>query len=157
MNITSFDINQDFFDLFPELRISFPNLSSEQLWAIALLVHPKSAYKNINLSERKDILKNDFSSNIIWEEVEKEIELFKDLCLSKKQRYLIDWESKLDERQTFIASIPYNQETYEDLDKMMAATDKMWKTYLSCLKDVEDEEAMIIGGAQESLAEQGLL
>lgn len=43
------------------------------------------------------------------------------------------------------------------LDKMMSNTDKMWKQYMVCLKDVEDEEATTLGGSQESLSEQGVI
>jgi hypothetical protein len=44
------------------------------------------------------------------------------------------------------------------LDKMMAQTEKMWKQYLTCLKDVEEEDAEeTFGGFQESLSDKNVI
>jgi len=81
----------------------------------------------------------------------------KKFFLTKPEQYLVAWEQKLDERQEFIASKPYDHSTYEMLDKMMSNTDKMWKQYMTCLKDVQEEESLLEGGSQESLNEQGVI
>ena len=64
---------------------------------------------------------------------------------------------KLEERANFIASLSYTADTFELLDKMMSASSKMWEQYLKCLKDVEAEQGITMGGAQESLSEKGLI
>jgi len=54
-----------------------------------------------------------------------------------------------------ISSTPYNTETFEMLDKMIASTDKFWKQYVMYLKDVEEEDATTFGGFNESLNDSG--
>jgi len=43
------------------------------------------------------------------------------------------------------------------LDKMMAATDKMWKQYISIMEEVikEDTGSQTRGGSEESSSEKG--
>ena len=165
MTIIHFDLEQNFFEVFPELKAAFANIveqygenASKIMWCIALDTHPKSAYRNLETDSRRRILEEDYYGEPIdWNSIQEYISLFRRLCLTKRQRYLVEWEEKLDERQTYIASLEYNERNYEMLDKLMSATEKMWKQYLTSLKDVEEEESSIIGGAQESLAEQGLI
>lgn len=77
--------------------------------------------------------------------------------LTKPQKYLVQWEKKLEERTQFMASIPYNADTFELLDKMMAASSRMWDQYMKCLKDVQVEEGKTQGDSEESLQEKNLI
>lgn len=80
------------------------------------------------------------------------------MCLTKPKRLLAEWETKLEERARFIASLPYNEDTYELLDAMMSKTERMWKQYMNCLDAVAEEEAAAtFGGAKESLNEQNII
>lgn len=56
-----------------------------------------------------------------------------------------------------MASIPYNADTFELLDKMMAASSRMWDQYMKCLKDVQVEEGKTQGDSEESLQEKNLI
>jgi len=104
------------------------------------------------------MLDNDYLGfELDWESFAPQQEILKKFFLSKAQAYLIAWEQKLDERQNLIASIPYSMSTYEDLDKLMATTEKLWKQYQTCLKDVEDEESATLGGIQESMTELNII
>ena len=128
------------------------------MWATALVYHPESKYANLDEESRVKEILEDLELTITWADYTDLHDHFKRLCLSKAQRFLISWESKLEERNQFIDSLPYSADTYEILDKMMASTDKMWKQYMTCLKDVENEKAtQSKGGAQESLLEKGIL
>ena len=160
-----FNINEDFWVQFPELTPVFKEIkkefkkeSSSVMWALLMDFHPKSMYKNIEEVGRRNMIDVDYLGfHLEWSNYAKEQELLEKFFLTKAEKYLIGWEQKMDERQHFIASIPYSSDTYELLDKMMSATDKMWKQYLACLKDVEDEETTAIGNSQESPAELGLI
>lgn len=80
-----------------------------------------------------------------------------DVTLTRPKRALGNWLHKLEERDDFITSTPYNTETFEMLDKLLAATDKMWKQYFSILEEVEKEDSSSsFGGAQDSLLESKL-
>ena len=158
-------IFEDFLLLYPDLEPAFKHLkknyklnASKVIWALIMDFHPKSLYKNLDSGVRRAILSDEYLGfELDWEKHSSDIELLKKFILTKPEQYLVAWEQKLDERQQFIASKPYDSSTYEMLDKMMANTDKMWKQYMVCLKDVEDEEATTLGGAQESLSEQGII
>lgn len=78
--------------------------------------------------------------------------------LTKPKRLLAGWERKLEERDAFMHSLPYNEDTYEMLDKMMANTAKMWDQYLTILKKTESEvETTTQGDMELSLSQKGLI
>ena len=162
--LDSFDLKADFWELNPQLKIPFKELyklpdSSKLAWAIALFTDPSSKFTNTEESYRKQLIEEDYLQfKPDWDSLIPYIELYKKLCLSKPKRFLAEWEKKLEQRSQFIASLPYNEENYEVLDKMMSNTEKMWKQYMNCLKSVEEEEAEhTFGGAKESLTEQNVI
>jgi len=158
-----FRLNDDFISCYPELESAlrplqeeYPDTYSRICWALVLDTHPTSIYRNIDTPTRRKFIEDIYTNfPMDWEKHDPIRELFKELFLTKKKRYLVAWEDKLDERQTYMASQPYSSNNFEELDKMMGSTDKMWKQYLSCLKDVEEEDNQAMGGAQESLSEKG--
>lgn len=72
---------------------------------------------------------------------------------------LVRQEKKLEERSDFIDSIPYNESTYEMLDKMMKETKKMWDEYYRVVKDLSEDsdDGTSMGGTQESASERHLI
>lgn len=165
--LSTFDVTADFFEVNPQLRIPFEPLlkditnPSKYMWAVALFLHPDSKFANTDEEYRKTLIISDYYEDMDFESppYSAVAEVFTHLCLTKPQKFLKDWEEKLEERAKFIASLPYNETTYELLDSMMSKTERMWKQYMNCLKDVEDEKTKshTFGGAQESLTEQGLI
>lgn len=165
--LSTFDTSTDFFEVNPQLSIPFRPLlkdvkdPSRYMWSVALFLHPDSKFANTDPSYRQELITSDYFPEMDFESAPYPAvaEVFSHLCLTKPQRFLKDWEEKLEERARFIASLPYNETTYELLDSMMSKTERMWKQYMNCLKDVEDEKAKshTFGGAQESLTEQGLI
>lgn len=170
----NYDLSKNFWELNPELTIPGPfaklykldssgkkSESSKIMWGIYLYIHPKSKFKDLGESARRKLVIEDWLKDpkFRWDKIETEVNTFKDLCLSRAQRFLIDWEKKLEERQSLIAQTPYDLSNAEDLDKMLARTDKLWDQYRQCLKDVEDEDTKgnVRGGAVESLGEQNLI
>ena len=132
--------------------------ASELIWCYTLIFHPDSALGTLDVDDKVKIVQKDYLDDGFTVEAYKDyIEVYKRICLTKKEKILVNWELKFDERNAFMASIPYNEETFELLDKMMSATEKLWKQYMTCLKDVakEKEEGQTRGGAVESLAELG--
>lgn len=153
------------FNRYPELNSMFSHILEEYkenaspvIWALVLSFHPRSLWHNLPTKEKTQAIEKDYLKfSLDWEKHAKDIEYLKKLFLSKAMQYLIAWETKLDDRQNFIASLPYDGNNYEMLDKMMSSTDKMWKQYMVCIKDVEDEEATAQGKSQESLSESKLI
>ena len=171
--IDSFDLSQNFWDanngfLTIELFRSFHKndkskkkaRSSKTMWAISLLSHTKSKFANLSYDDRLQLVNEDFLEGEFELDPEERhydlIKAFKKHCMTRIQRIAKQWGDKLDERFKFLDEVPYTPETAEFLDKMMAGTDKMWRQYITCLKDLEDESAasQVMGGATESLSEQ---
>jgi len=171
--LNNFNLESNFWKVNPQLTIPFKELmkrdkqkdfnrSSKILWAIALLVDPASKFINTSEGRRKELIEQDFiksETKFNWTKYKPEIELYRELALSKAERFLINWEQKLEERDGFIASLKYDENTYELLDKMLKETKKMWDQYQSCLKDVEDEglKSQVQGGAELSVSDKGIL
>lgn len=160
--LDSFDIHRDFFEANPSLKILFADVPSAIMWAIALLHHPQSKFRNASYPDRKKLIEQDYLKPLSLEvdlddpELLPVVEKFSKYALTKKQQFLNNWERKLEEREEFIGKIEYNANTYELLDKMMSQTQKLWQQYFQCLKDVNEEASTYItGGAMESLLESG--
>lgn len=133
--------------------------SSTIMNAIYLLLHKESRLSELPEKERKTLIKNEIlkNSEFRWDDYKPQMDLFLNITLSKARRLLRTWELKLEERSDFIAALSYDENTYEMLDDMMSATEKIWKQYLSILTEIEKEEnaAAVQGGAVESLSERG--
>lgn len=166
--LQSFDYMSDidFFQANPQLEVAFsymkdkyPETYSKIMWSIALDRHPKSIYRNLDSQERRNFIEKEYTGfKVEWDKEEDTVDLFTKLALTKKEQFLVAWEDKMEERQLFMTSMPYNETTYELLDKMLSSTDKMWKQYLSCLKDVSDEDQeKTQGNFMESPSELGLI
>jgi hypothetical protein len=135
--------------------------SSQMMWAIALLVHPKSKFKDGSYQDRVDLITDDYLDvKYDWvEKYEELIEKFKQVGMTRIQRIAMEWGDKLDERMIFLTSLPYNLETVDQLDKAMANTGKIWDIYQKCLADLNEEESKghVQGGGEESASEQNLI
>lgn len=150
-----FDLTDDFFSLNPAFKTEFKPYSSEEMWAVSILEHKDSPYSNFSRREKLDVISQTFKNVEVSEEL---IDKFNSITLSKAQKFLKSWERKLEEREDFIASLEYNEDTFEMLDKMMSSTEKLWKQYLSILKQVEQEaDSETLGGQEESLSEKGII
>ncbi len=82
------------------------------------------------------------------------VEKFKDKLLTKAQRFLLSWERKLEEREGFLDETPYNASNFEMLEKIMGNSDKLWKAYQQCEKDVLEESSQTMGQQLESFLEK---
>lgn len=160
------DINTDFYSLpnnaslfKEEKKAKFP---SKLMWGIYALVHPSSPYQNISEDEAKHIVRTDILDDPSFDfgkpEIVELIDKFEKFYLSKSKKLLKNWERKLEERDKFISDLPYNEETYELLDKMMGATSRMWDQYIKIQKMVgSDSEEGVYGDSELSLNERGLI
>lgn len=148
----------------PELKLIFQeefdaSLPFQVIQAIYLLFHPKSEFYALPLKDKVTLVERDFlKAPLDLEKLKDTVEKFKKFILTKAQRSLLNWEEKLEERDLFMASKSYDDDTYEMLDKMMMQTSKMWDQYSSILKAFSQEsESQVRGDVEESLVEKGLI
>ena len=163
--LDSFDIDVDIWEVHPQMKILFreeyeSKVDSKIMWALLLDTHPKSYFADLDLLNRRSLIAIDYLNNELfqWRDYEDTITKLRKVLLTRPERLLKNWEDKLEERDAFIAALPYNIEHVDMLEKTMKETYKMWDNYekvLEAFKKQEDEAAM--GGSQESLSERGLL
>ena len=161
--VNSFDIFENFYSD-SQLKTIFNEeyankVPSSHMWALVLYSHPESKYYSQLPHSRRLLIEQDYLKHTLkWDEYSETLSKMEDFLLTKPQRLLKGWESKLEERDQFIAALPYNAETYEMLDKMMSSTAKMWDQYFSILKKVSQEtDSTSQGDIELSLSEQGLI
>lgn len=174
--LNRFDIEGDFWEIntsfvavkvFKEYRKKDPSRgkaqSSRMMWAICLLEHPRSKFANTSYEDRLELVNGDYLPNNETLDPEGKhealIKSFNKYAITRTQRIAKQWGDKLDERFDYMDTLNYADGAGEILDKMLASTDKMWKQYQTCLKDLEDENSrsQIQGGAIESLSEQNMI
>jgi hypothetical protein len=129
------------------------------MWALLLVFHPISKFYSLDVDSRKLLVERDFlKKELDWKKYETTIALIQEHLITKTERLLDGWESKLEERDTFMHSLPYNADNFELLDKMLANTAKMWDSYLATKKKAAvEQETSIHGDTELSLSEKGLI
>ena len=163
--LIKFDTNANFWDMYPQFKVGFAKLikagkkkSSKIMWGIALDIHPESVYAAMDPTERLELIQKDYMEDIEFDRTiyKDDIELFKKLCMTKKERYLHEWEKKLDERDNFISSLTYDEENAEFLDKLMGNTKRLQEQYDKAVEEYYKEKTQTSGkgGAEESLRER---
>lgn len=160
-----FDIDVDVWEAHSQLKIILreeyeQEMPSKVLWALILDTHPKSDFAELEPVERRNLISQDYlqDDKFTWEAYKDTIAKLKKTLLTRVERLLKNWEDKLEERDAFIHHTPYNAETMDMLEKAMKETYKMWDNYDKVIKAFQkQEEDTSLGGAQESLAERGLL
>lgn len=179
--IDSFDIFSDFWKSNPQLRVLFKEeydnkVPSEIMWALFLYYHPKSKFFNEAPATRLKLIKSDYlneSSSLVRDKSnlsksnERIFELsdyeaiadkIKQFVLSKAERSLLLWEQKLHERDALIAQIPYTMENFEDLDKLVTNSGKIWDQYFKIQDQLsKEQETRTEGDIEESLSEKKLI
>lgn len=174
--LDSFDILQNFWEANPAFMAvkEFKKIykkdktrgkaySSKVMWALSLLIHPKSKFANATYADRLVLVNEDYLEGKLTISPEKNhkelVDCYKKFAMTRTQRIARQWGDKLDERFELLESMVYTLETAESLDQMMARTEKLWKQYQTCLKDLGDENAhsQVQGGAVESLTEKDII
>lgn len=159
--ISSFDIHSNFYDSDPQFKAVFKSeieakVPSSHMWAIMLYVHPDSKYFTLDTKSKESLIKKDYldDPSFDFSSYQDTISKIETFLLTKPQRLLRSWELKLEERDAFISSVPYDASTFDLLDKMMEKSHKMWKQYKEIYDDfLKEEESRTQGDVQESLIE----
>lgn len=129
--------------------------TSNIMWAIALVFHPKSDI--YYLSDARERVAIDFlhikekDADKFWEEYEHLSNAFTDAALSQAEKSLVDWEKRMKKRDKFLSEQEYtfgyideNKIEYRDntkqLDDMLSKTAKIYDEYFKIKKDIEEEE-----------------
>jgi hypothetical protein len=141
--------------------------SSKIAWAAALLVHPRSEF--YNLPDKDIILARDFikEKGFKWDDYKEVVDTIEDTILSQAEKSLVSWDKTLKKRDEFIHSQDFTLDDYNDdgrlvkgtadqLDKMLANTNKLYQEYFKIVKELKnEEEARSRGNRIKSLSDSG--
>lgn len=148
--------------------------SSRIMWAIALCKdkHIENTWRNEDDEDRLPLLAEDIigDKDFDWDSIEDLMYIYEQRVLTKPERDLVQFETKMRERQKFIDSTSYTLDSYDEkgkplkgtatqLDKMMVDSDKIYKRHeeLKALYEKSEEDGHVFGGRTESASEQGLI
>lgn len=152
------------FKLVPEFKVLFDgdkgkDSSSRLMWAIVLLLDTSSVYSNIPETDRRGLIAKDFlkEPKFPWSKIEPQIAVFEEHMLSQAKRVLRIWNTKMEERATFIMGTKYNLDTIDILDKAMGNTKKLYEEY-NRIQDMLKDDGMkerSKGGKELSATDKG--
>ena len=133
-------------------------VSSKVMNGLKLAFHPESDFYNLDLKSKEELIGKDYvGEEFFFASHGATIDKMLALYMTKPKRMLHNWETKLEERDLFIASKMYDDNTYEMLDKLMKETSKMWDNYFSIQKQVDKEDVRTSGDIEESASDKGLI
>lgn len=156
LDLDYWDYNINFWEVFPRLKPKFSYFhktdrtkgkkrSSDVMWALMFMYHPKSEYYEAPFKDKVKIVETEIIGEEKYFETHKEIveQLtadIKDLVLNTAaQRQYDAWKETSDKRTAFIKELEYSESNWEMLDKMATQTYKIYQEF-DKIKDILDKE-----------------
>lgn len=180
MVLDNFKDGNSFWEYNPQYKALFRNVydadktkgrekSSKLMWGLFLCYHPKSEFYNLPNKEEVIAAKIFGEKKFDWgaREIVELKEIILESILTQAEKSLDRWNTTLKKRDAFIHSQEftldgYNEEgrlvkgTADQLDKMLANTNKLYQEYFSIVKELEEEElARSKGNKIKSLSDSG--
>lgn len=137
--------------------------SSRIMWAIAFLLDKGEGniWRNVKPDEVEELIKEEYlkGDDFSFKDYPEQINAYKRHLMTPAQKLLMNWEEKMEERDKFIHDTPYDLDTISKLDTAMGNTEKLWSLYETIKKklDKETSEGRLVGNAEESAIEKGLI
>lgn len=135
--------------------------SSRIMWAIALAYDIESKFFNLPLIERKKFISKDYLKNekFDFDKYKDCIEFYEKLSITPARRQLIVWNTKLDEKTEFLATLPYNAQNAKLIDELLSSNTKLYEALAKISEELvkEGDRGVVKGGSEESLSEKGEL
>ena len=174
--ITVFDTDLNFWEANPQFKIalSFKDLykkdrsknkkeSSLMMWFIALTTDIASTFYNLPEEERYEVIGEDYMDNINYYKnntttLKPLIDDYIRCSTTVIDRHLLQWDRSLEDRTKFLASVKYDLENFDKLDKMNANTAGVFNNLKKIKDDLAKDESGsgdTKGGYKESLNDTG--
>jgi len=169
--INNWDIEANFWEINPQIKIPeiYKNFfksdksrdkkeSSTIMWGVALFTDFDSKFRQLGKKDRQDLICNDVykDNKFNWKLVEPLIdawEIFKPVAV----RQMMQWERLMSEKDTFLSTLKYDEETAEMIEKLLLSNSKLYKEYEDITSRLiqDGNEGQMLGGGIESLSEKG--
>ena len=144
--------------------------SSDLMWAIALIYHPKSDLYYVENKEviiakdRLDIPEADIDN--FWEKRQDIVDAFIDCSLTQAEKSLLSWEKRLRQRDAFLSEQTYTfgytdadgveyRDNTKSFDDMQSKTAKFYEEFFKIRKELLEEEAVNKGKKERSATADG--
>ena len=154
-NNPQFTTIQPFKKLYSSDKSRMKTTSSNLMWAIAFINHPKSDAFYVPGKEERyamdlcKVLKKDVDS--FWESNAGLTEAFVDATLTQAQKSLISWENRLKQRDRFLSKQEYHfgysdpdgndwKGNSKELDDMNSKTGKFYDEYNKIKKELDEDD-----------------
>jgi len=178
MILDNFKEEHNFWEYNPQYKIIFKDIysadrskdkdkTSRLMWGTLLLIHPRSEF--YNLPDKDIIIARDFikDKSFKWPDYQHIVDRMEEAILTQAEKSLVSWDRTLKKRDEFIHDQEftldnYNEEgrlqkgTADQLDKMLANTNKLYQEYFKILKELKnEEESRSRGNRIKSLSDSG--
>lgn len=162
--IINFDIFSDFW-ADSQMRVLFKDeyknkTPSNVMWALFLYIHPLSKFFELDIPTREQLIKKDYlqDQDFDFKDYDNTLSKIVSYLPNTSDRFLVTWNKKLNEINTFLDSKTYDESTYEILTKVMKDFYPMMKQYREIVTLFQKEQEIAThGNIEESLSEKGLI
>jgi len=146
--------------------------SSDLMWAIALIYHPKSDLYYVENKEgviAKDMLGiKDSEIDSFWEKNKEIVDFFIDMALTQTEKSLVSWEKRMRQRDEFLSEQTYtfgwtdeegneHKDNTKSFDDMQSKTAKFYEEYFKIKKELMEEESVSKNKKEKSSTAKGEL
>ena len=160
-------IIEPFKALFKADRSEDKNRSSKKMWFIAFCFDQSSSNltRNQPLHDKLELFGEEFFDDKDFykknkDEIDPLVSAYINLCDTPAMKALRAWNEKIEERAAFIKDQRYTIDVAETLDKLLAATPKIYSDYTRILKEINSEDGEVEGnrgGGEASASDKGLM
>jgi hypothetical protein len=146
--------------------------SSDLMWAIALIHHPKSDLYYVDGKEliiARDMLGiKDSDVDHFWERNRELVDFFVDMSLTQTEKSLMSWEKRMKQRDVFLSEQIYTfgwvdaegneyKDNTKSFDDMQSKTAKFYEEYFKIRKELMEEESVSKNKREKSSTAKGEL
>lgn len=135
--------------------------SSQIMWAICLMFHPESNFKNLSYKDREKLICSnlELKKSFKFSDYKDIIKQFEKLTISPAKKHLILWNRIMGERDELLSTLKYDIDNYETIDKMLLNNTKLYSELerITAMLEKEDGDGLVKGGGEESASEKQLL
>lgn len=156
------NIKKNFWEEYPDIallsffrenrRLIDPEKGNKLIWKYWYKYSPDSPWMDMTVEERAKECENVYKKDEPeWEE------FYSNHIIPYNQKRLLKFRKIIEDREREMMKIPYDITTAEAMDKMMIATDKIYKTLSNIEKELQIEKSTKLRGSiQESFIEQNV-
>src|ERR1035437_472182 len=155
---TQFKALEPFKSFYSEDKSKKKDISSIAMWAIALCYDFDSQYFGIEEGQRKEMIGIDLIGNKDFfdtDSIQKLAETYQTITDTAARRQMRVWHKKLDEKSTFMKSLPYDIKNWKIIDEMLKTNKELYDSYAKIEKMIMNESTDTVeGGSEESMMEK---